>query len=108
MDIFHIKQNDTSPSLGAYLKDPDGVAVDLTDAVVVFNLRDRFKTLLIDNASVEVLDAVAGHVRYDWKPEDTATAGDMSAEFEVTFNNGTIQSFPNHQDIRVRIREQVG
>lgn len=108
MSTFHIKQGDTSPSMKAMLKDEAGIPVDLTGASVVLNMSDAYGQTLIDRATVVVSDAVAGVVRYDWVTDDTLVAGDHRAEFEVTFNTGKVETFPNTSDITVSIREEIG
>lgn len=98
---FHLKQNDTSPAL-LYRLDP---AVNLAGATVVFNMRPRGGgTVVVDReaASIEG-DPANGVVRYDWDAADTAAAGRFEAEFEVTYSDGTVETFPNNDFIVVQI-----
>lgn len=37
----------------------------------------------------------AGKVRYNWSASDTASVGTYEGEFEVTFADSTIETFPN-------------
>lgn len=108
MPTFYIKQNDTSPSIEVGLKTPKGLFVDLTDATVVFNMKDTNGQPLVTRQSVIVHDAIGGIVRYVWQSGDTSVAGDHKAEFEVTFPGGAVETFPNASDITVSIREEVG
>lgn len=108
MPTFYIKQNDTSPSIEVGLKTPKGLVVNLTDATVVFNMKDAYGQPLVTRQSATVHDAVGGVVRYIWVSGDTSVAGDHRAEFEVTFPGGSVETFPNASDITVSIREEVG
>jgi len=97
---FHLKQNDTKPSLSASLTQ-DGSVVDLTEATVKFHMGD-----VVDAAAV-VSGALTGVVRYDWDAEDTETAGSFPAEFEVTFSDGTIETFPNDGYLTIEIQSEL-
>ena len=100
MAEFYIKQNDTRPSLSATLAE-DGAAVDLTGCTVMFHMGER-----VDAAAV-VVDAETGIVRYDWAVADTAVAGCYPAEFEVTFSDGAIETFPNDDYITIIIQQDL-
>lgn len=105
--IFYIKQNDTSPSMLATLQDADGNAIDLTSANVRFHMRKISSSeVVVDNAAY-VVTADEGLVRYDWQSDDTASIGSYLAEFEVTYADGTIETFPNDRYIRVEIIDDI-
>jgi len=104
---FYIKQNDTSPSLQATLKDGADNAVDLTAATVRFHMRQLgSQTVKVDSAAT-VSDADNGVVYYQWSASDTDTIGSFEAEFEVTFSGGEIESFPNNRFIQVEITDDI-
>lgn len=100
-DPFYIKEGDTSPAL-LYTLSP---TVDLTGATVVFNMRLRSDGSVKVNraAAVIVSPATGGVVRYDWDADDTDTAGIYQAEFEVTYADSTVETFPNNGFIPVQI-----
>ena len=104
---FYIKQNDTSPSMLATLQDANDVAVDLTSASVRFHLRPiSSNTVKVDQAAT-IVTAVDGLVRYDWQAADTDTTGSYQAEFEVTYADASIETFPNDGYIRVEIISDI-
>lgn len=104
---FFIKQNDTSPSLQATLKDGADNAVDLTGATVRFHMRQLgTQTVKVDDDAT-VSDADNGVVYYQWSASDTDTIGSFEAEFEVTFSGGEIESFPNNRFIQVEITDDI-
>jgi hypothetical protein len=100
---FTIKRNDTSPVLQTVLTDPSGNVIDLTAADVRFHMKQyRSSTAKID-AEATVVDEDAGLVRYEWEIGDTDTVGSYQAEFEVSFIDGTVETFPNADFIQVDI-----
>lgn len=101
MEQFTIKRGDTSPSI-AFDLISDGAPVDLTGATVKFIMAGRINTA----AAIE--DAAAGTVRYDWQPIDTAVSGVFNAEFEVTFADGKVETFPQAEYIQVVIKADLG
>ncbi len=106
MATFSIKRNDTSPSLLTTLTDAAGTAVDLTGATVRFHMNDLAGTNVVD-AAVTVVTAASGIVRYDWDAADTAAAGLHRAEFEVTYSDSTVETFPNDGFLMVNVLEDL-
>lgn len=105
---FSIKQNDTAPSLRATLLDGDGNPVNLSGSTVRFHMRLLGQTAIVVNQSATLIDAANGIAQYNWVAADTDTIGSYQAEFEVTYANGTIETFPNDGYIRVEIIDDIG
>ena len=105
MPDFYLKRNDTKEPIQATLSDQAG-PVDLSGATVRFHMKDRRGVVVVD-ADAEVVTAASGVVRYQWQAEDTEAAGDFYAEWEVTFASGAVQTFPNENDIGIRIAADV-
>ena len=103
---FSIKQNDTSPAIQATLKDADGNAVNLTGASVQFHMKDQTGTLKVDSA-MTIQNATGGIVTYDWQSGDTDTVGNYSAEFEVTYSDSSVETFPNGSNVGISIRAEL-
>ena len=104
---FYIKRNDTSPSMLATLQDADGNAVNVTGATARFHLRAiGSDAVTVDSAAV-IVSPSEGIVRYDWDAADTDVAGSYQAEFEVTYADASIETFPNDGYIRVNITGDI-
>jgi hypothetical protein len=105
---FFIKQNDNTPRLDVALQDDKGRPVDLTGATTVFHMRNSADdTLKIDGGSTTILAATRGELRYSWTVANTNTAGNFEAEFQVTYPDTTIQTFPDDGYIDVIITDDV-
>lgn len=92
---FSIKQNDTSPSLQATLKDASLTAVNLTGANVRFHMKSVDGTIKIDQP-MTIVSSLGGVVQYDWQAGDTDTVGAYYVEFEVTYSDASVETFPNN------------
>lgn len=105
---FYIKQNDTAPSIQGTLKDGNNRVRSLTSASAVrFNMKDENGNIMVDNANCVIVNASSGIVRYDWQVGDTTSIGINYCEFEVTYLNGQIETFPNGSDLKVIIKEEI-
>lgn len=103
---FSIKQNDTGPSLLVTLKDGDGNVINLTGATVRFHMVDLSGNTKVDSAMV-VVTAPSGLVRYNWLAADTNTPGTYYAEFEVTYSDLSIETFPNTDNVAIVITPEL-
>lgn len=103
---FNIKQNDTSPSLQAILKDASGTVIILTGASVRFHMKALDGTVKVD-AAMTVTDNLNGVVQYDWQTGDTDTVGSYSVEFEVTYLDNTIETFPNNKNLTISVVREL-
>ena len=104
---FYIKQNDTVPSIRAALENGSGDAVDLTNATCNFHMRPLGSTTITVDASAQIVTEATGIVQYNWVADDTDTIGSYQAEFEVTYPDGTVETFPNNGYIRVEITDDI-
>lgn len=102
MADFTLKAHDEKPSIQATLA-TGGTPVDLTGATVAFIMADKSTGAVKVNAPAVLADAAAGLVRYDWLPADTDTPSSYQAELEVTWGDGTKQTFPTLTYITIDI-----
>lgn len=103
---FTIKQSDTSPSIQATLQDSDGNAVNINGASVRFHMKAVGGAVVIDQP-MTIVNAAGGIVRYDWQTGDTDTPGTYYVEFEVTYSDNTIETFPNNTNETVLVIPQL-
>ncbi|WP_419955944.1 GDSL-type esterase/lipase family protein [Neobacillus niacini] len=102
---IQLKRNDTKDAISYKLTYADGSTVNLTGATVRFVMGTS--KLLISNAPATIVNASTGEVEYTLTEDDTLYAGTFNAEFEVTFSNGKVKSFPNNGYILVNIQANV-
>lgn len=92
---FSIKQNDTSPALQATLKDAALAPIDLTGATVKFHMKSLDGNIKVDTA-MTITNNEGGVVQYNWQAGDTDTVGTYYVEFEVTYADASVETFPNN------------
>lgn len=104
-----VKAGDTAPVVRATLLDALGAAVDLTGATVRFVMATSTtpRTVKVD-AAATVVNAAGGVVEYAWAALDTNTVGAYVAEFEVTYANTKVQTFPTTGYVDVTISDDLG
>ena len=61
----------------------------------------------VDGAAVVIGDGSAGKVRYNWSASDTASVGTYEGEFEVTFADSTIETFPNSGFFSITVTDDL-
>ena len=104
-DIFYIKQNDTGPSIG-FAVTP--TTISFVGASATASLRDPDGAMVFSKrvASFEALTGTPT-LRYDWQAGDTAKIGLHAMEFEVTYSDGSITTFPNTGNIKVLVVDDI-
>jgi hypothetical protein len=93
-----VKQNDTRPSIRAYAWQGTATTpVDITGSSVVFNMRlsTAPNTIVASRRPATILPGATGGMEYTLTTAQTGTVGLYQAEFEVTFADGGILTFPS-------------
>lgn len=103
---FNIKQNDTSPSLQATLKDAALDPINLTGASVRLHMKSVDGTLKIDQP-MTIVTPLQGIIQYDWQAGDTDTVGTYYVEFEVTYSDNSVETFPNNSSKVVSVVKEL-
>ena len=102
-----LKRGDTRTAIKATLVGDDGNPVDLTETSVRFLVADFRGTPIISRA-VEIEDAAEGKVLFVPEPGETSTAGTFRGEFEATFEDGRVETYPNDGYISIEILPDLG
>lgn len=106
--VFEIKRGDTAPAITDTLKDSEGNVVDLTSAASLkFIMSDADGNEKV-NASASFVSRSDGTVLYNWSAGDTDTVGGYRAEWQVTWSDGTVQTFPAGSYRRVKVYQDLG
>lgn len=96
-------QGDTAPDITSQLThESDGTPVNLTNSTVRFQMRRPDDRRFTVNALATIVDAGQGRVGYAWAANDLATPGDYAIQWEVTFQNGRVQTTAATETITVR------
>ena len=103
---FSIKQNDTSPSLQATLKDSTLTPISLNGATVQFHMKSLDGVVKVDE-TMTIVDSDNGIIRYDWQTGDTDTVGTYNVEFQVTYYDTTIETFPNNGNLVINVVREL-
>lgn len=111
---FYIKQNDTADAIIVTLAYDDGtpIAQDITGCVVKFHMKNSSGTLLVASGTGFIQgDPANKQVGYQWASPDTATASAAAtpheAEFQITYSDARIETFPNTRNIFVHIFPEI-
>jgi hypothetical protein len=108
---FTITQGDNSPSLVTTLSSEDSSGIDLSNASDVrFIMQDMYERVVIDETlddAVRIVDEERGIVEFIFSQPETETVGEYEAEFEVTYTNGAVETFPTDGKIDIKIVEHI-
>lgn len=99
------KQGDTRHAIRAYLKNHAGQTVDLSFASVLFIMRRNCGQVTLEK---QALIGEDNSVNVVFQSGETDIPGKYSAEFEVTYNDGRVETFPNSGYITVFIENRIG
>ena len=97
---FKLKRGDSGSSIYAILEDGAGAPVNILGAAVRFKMGPISGGTLVvaDDATngqvADGSDGSLGYVNYDWAQPVTFT-GLYRAEWEVTYNDGLVVTYPN-------------
>ena len=96
-------QGDTAPVLNGTITDRDtGTPLNLTNCTVYFQLRKKDDNRYTINATCTIVSPTAGTVRYVLAANDLNTPGDYHAQFEVHYQDNTVQTTVTPIPVTVR------
>lgn len=103
--IFKMKRGDTSPSIQY---DITSSGANLVDALVVFNLvKADGEPVLTRVPALAVINGAQTLLQYDW-PAGLEDSGKYIGEFEVTYGDNSVETFPNEDYIVVVVQRDLG
>lgn len=101
---FQLKQGAQNPALEATLTKGDGTPQDLTGGIVTFSMKRKSTGVVkVNAASVAIVSAPAGTVKYSWGALDSDTPGVYYGSFKVTGLSGGPAVFPTSGYIYVTV-----
>lgn len=94
---YYMKTNDLLPTIRDILKGPDGEHIVLTDGqdIVRFIMRSPYSDTPKVDETAFIVDDEEGIVEYVWQDGDTDEPGRFQFEWEVTWQSGERETFPN-------------
>jgi hypothetical protein len=102
-----IKRGDTRNCIKAILKDASGDPVNIEGCSVKFHMAPLRQPAIVSRAA-HIEDAEAGEVWVVWVPGETDSTGIYQAEFEVMYQDGRRETFPNKGYISLLIQNDLG
>lgn len=106
---FYAKTTDNFIPITVQLKEPDDSIIDPT--VNVESIRFKMKRQGVDvfglkvNSTSVVPDGTLKQVTYFLLAADLDTVGGYDAEFQVTFTNGSMKTYPTNDYIKIQINK---
>ena len=101
------KQGDSAPAIAEQLLDGLGAPVGLSGASVKFMMWGQGDAAVKVNAAATITDAALGKVSFTPTTTHTDTPGDYLVEWQVTFGGGAIETFPNADWQKVRVKDDI-
>jgi|SRR5690625_1022587 len=98
--MLTLKRGDDGIGIKATLSNTLG-CLDLTDTSVLFLFDDY-------EIPAQITDAENGEVLVVFEHIHTSKTGVYRGEFEVTFNDGRIETFPNDSYLNLKIMQDLG
>jgi hypothetical protein len=111
---FILRANDTASIITGTAEDQTGTPISIAGATVRFHMRtlNSAGTPVLNQAAAndqagDGTDGTMGNMSYAWVAGNTAVSGFYLGEWEITFNNGKVQSFPNGGYVVLYISPEV-
>jgi hypothetical protein len=109
---FKIKNGDTAPAYVVDLQDDvdtTPAAINLTSATsVTLKMREHGTTgAPVLDEPMTITTAASGRCTYEWQTGDTDNTGTYDVEFEILWNDGTIETVPNDGYLTVEITDDL-
>ena len=107
MTTYYVKRGDVgSRTPRSFLEDGDGNPADLVGAAVRFIVGVLGQEPIV-NAEAEVIDEETAEVGYTWADGDLDDPGVYRGEYEVTYSDTSVETFPVNGYIEVWILQDL-
>jgi len=106
---YHRVVGDTESPIKDTLK-TDGSAADISgfqQVQIAIEKPDETVITDPDAGNVNVIDAVNGAVEYAFAAGDLDQTGDYRYEWEITFGNGGVLTFPAESTPEIKVRDEL-
>ena len=109
MADYTIKQNDTYPPLEAVLSDATG-PIDLTTSTTITMILKATTGAVVPYLTklCSIVNAPGGRVRASWAPTDLDMAGTYNGEFEIIWDDSSVETVPNSGYFSLEIEPDLG
>ncbi|MDR6883009.1 BppU family phage baseplate upper protein [Bacillus sp. 3255] len=105
--MLTMKRHDTRTAIKAQLITPKGNPVNLNNCNIKFVMVKIQGNDTLINREAIVLDEADGLVCFAFELEETVELGKMKAEFKVTHEDGSIETFPNQGYILINFESDL-
>lgn len=105
-ETYTFKRGDNAVGMQSVLLKPNGSPEDLTNAEVKFIMRRGSSVPRIDRL-IDIVDEEGGEVRVVFTAAELAVVGLHKAEYEATYPDGRVQSYPSNDYIVIHIIEDL-
>lgn len=107
---FVLRQGDHGQLIAATLRDQDDEPQNISGADIRLKMapiEGGLAVLDVEASNDQVDPATTGQVSYEWQASDTVTPGHYLAEWEVTFVDDSVVTFPNAGYVHILITPQL-
>lgn len=105
MAEFHTKEGDTKNALVVVLDPAQGDIDDIT--TVDFRMSNKLLTETLIDRAVDDWDSATAEATVLFTEEEVETPGIYYGEFVATYDDGTIETFPNQDYITITIQRKA-
>lgn len=107
-EIFYFKLGDTEPALEATLwAGTSATPSNLAGASGVKLVITRSPGIAGDEYDAEIVSAVAGTVKYEWVGDEFEEPGTYYGEWQVTYTDESVETFPNDSEFLIKVRSDL-
>lgn len=107
-ETFYFKLGDTEPALEATLwAGTSATPANLAGASGVKLIITRRPGIVGDEYTAQIVSAVNGTVKYEWTGNEFDAAGIYYGEWQVTYTDLSVETFPNDGEFLIKVRSDL-